>query len=197
MTGLTDWFNAKPGFDQSDIYTIATKNGPSGHAKQDSWSAALRLLMHYVGDSHQPLHGTTRLDKEYAEGDRGGNDFPLPSHYGAKELHAVWDKVVYEFSKNPKLPFDTEGWSTQGDQADKLIADHPVSSLGYDVTNLDYNQWEKESFEIASTFVYKGIKEGEKLSDDYVSQGLKYAEKRIVTAGYRLANLLKSLTHLK
>lgn len=152
----------------------------------------MRLLIHYVGDQHQPLHSTTRLDKEYPKGDRGGNDFPLPSHYSLKELHAVWDRVLYEFKTNPHLPFDAAGFATFDDEVSKLLEDHPLSSLP-DTTNLDPNTWEDESFAVVTAFAYKGIKEGEKLPDSYVSEGQKYAETRLVTAGYRLANMLKSL----
>jgi hypothetical protein len=66
-------------------------------------SYALRLIIHYLGDVHQPLHCLSRVDDNFPAGDRGGNDFPLPTHYTAKELHAVWDSVLYEFHVNDKL----------------------------------------------------------------------------------------------
>jgi hypothetical protein len=65
----------------------------------------LRLLMHYMGDLHQPLHTTSRYTKEYPSGDKGGNDFPLKYHYTANELHAVWDTVVYKYYKTIQRPF--------------------------------------------------------------------------------------------
>lgn len=38
----------------------------------------LRLLVHYIGDIHQPLHTVSRYDsKDFAEGDRGGNLFEV------------------------------------------------------------------------------------------------------------------------
>ena len=169
-------------------------HGPAGTNKADKFSIAMRFLIHYVGDAHQPLHGTTRVDADHKQGDKGGNDFPTKGHYGASELHAVWDAVVYEYHTNPKLPFSESDWDLFGTYAKKLTGDHPISSLP-DVTNLDPNDWEKESFEIASTFVYKGIVEGktDPLPAAYVTEGQLIAEKRIVTAGHRLANLLKSL----
>ena len=74
----------------------------------------MRLLIHFVGDAHQPLHAVTRINKNYPNGDKGGNDFNLPYHYNAKELHAVWDNVLYEFHVNPKLPFSDSDWDSQG-----------------------------------------------------------------------------------
>ena len=38
---------------------------------------ALRILLHVVGDLHQPLHAVTRISMELPKGDRGGNLVPL------------------------------------------------------------------------------------------------------------------------
>jgi hypothetical protein len=45
---------------------------------------ALRFLIHFVGDLHQPLHVGDR-------GDRGGNDVKVSWRGKATNLHAVWD----------------------------------------------------------------------------------------------------------
>jgi len=154
----------------------------------------MRLLIHYVGDVHQPLHATTRVDKKYPAGDKGGNEFPLPGHYGCKELHAVWDKVIYEFHKTLHVPLSDADWDAQGAIAARLIKTYPESSFG--MTSLDSLNpmvWAHESYEIASTFVYEGIKEDEKLPQSYLDKALPVAEKRIATGGYRLAHLIKYL----
>ena len=68
-------------------------------------SFALRLVIHYTGDVHQPLHGTSVVDKNYPKGDRGGNDehMPDPNNTGVNELHALWDSVIYAFPGYPVL----------------------------------------------------------------------------------------------
>jgi hypothetical protein len=35
----------------------------------------LRLLIHYVGDIHQPLHTSSRFTSDFPDGDMGGNSF--------------------------------------------------------------------------------------------------------------------------
>jgi len=40
------------------------ENGP-GKAEEEVRSMALRLLIHYVGDVHQPLHAASRVNHEY------------------------------------------------------------------------------------------------------------------------------------
>jgi len=61
--------------------------------------------------------------------------------------------------------------------------------------SMDPAVWALESFEIASTFVYKGLVEGvDLLNTEYMTEGQKIAEKRIATGGYRLAKILESMT---
>ena len=69
--------------------------------EDEAKSFALRLLIHYVGDIHQPLHATSRVDENYPSGDRGGNLFTLPSKKTAKNLHAVWDSLIYLYTEEP------------------------------------------------------------------------------------------------
>ena len=63
----------------------------------------MRFIIHYVGDMHQPLHSTTRVDHKYPKGDFGGNLVYLPDREGAHNLHAVWDSVGYEFTGYAEL----------------------------------------------------------------------------------------------
>ncbi|GAA4860033.1 S1/P1 nuclease [Luteimonas vadosa] len=46
---------------------------------------ALKFLVHFVGDVHQPLHASPRRDK-------GGNDFQVNIGGRGSNLHAVWDR---------------------------------------------------------------------------------------------------------
>lgn len=59
--------------------------------------------------------------------------------------------------------------------------------------NLDPKSWTEESYKLASTAVYKGIKENSSLPENYVEESNAIAEKQVVIGGYRLAYLLKSL----
>jgi len=61
-------------------------------------SFALRLLIHFIGDLHQPCHGVTRVNREFPSGDRGCNSVKLPSIQGVGNLHFLWDSAIYEFA---------------------------------------------------------------------------------------------------
>lgn len=53
-------------------------------ASDSARAEALRFLMHFLGDMHQPLHVGDR-------GDRGGNDFKVRWRKKDTNLHSVWD----------------------------------------------------------------------------------------------------------
>jgi hypothetical protein len=101
IPGIVDWLQGNDGYKNSFVYQTIMNYVKNDEQRGKSY--ALRLLIHYLGDIHQPLHCLSRVDDDYPAGDRGGNDFNLPTHYSAKELHAVWDAVIYEFHTNDKL----------------------------------------------------------------------------------------------
>ena len=91
------------------------------------------------------------------------------------------------------MPITDDDWVNQGNIAQRIMSENPEKEID---PSMDPMVWAKESYEIASTFVYKGISEGEDLKEntEYITKGTAYAEKRIATGGYRLAKLLESMT---
>lgn len=150
-------------------------------------------MIHYVGDIHQPLHATSRVDHEYPKGDFGGNTVHLPAKDGVTNLHALWDSVGYEFSGYAKLPFTDSDWALNGKRAEDLVQRHPLSSIKVDVTNLDPQAWADESFAVSEKFVYTGVVNDQAVPSGYAPEAVTLAEERIVVAGHRLANLIKKL----
>ncbi len=63
----------------------------------------LRFMLHLVGDVHQPLHCASRFTAGLAEGDRGGNDFPI--RHTTQDLHAYWDSGAGAFPE-----FEGQDW---------------------------------------------------------------------------------------
>jgi len=189
LNGLIAWMNDPSA---SNYPVTETKSQTPGGDKM-AYSTALRLIIHYVGDIHQPLHSTSRVNNDYPAGDRGGNSVYLPRYDGISNLHASWDSVEYEFSGYAKLPFSSSGWSTNGARAADLVARHPLSSIKADPTNINPQQFADDAFAISKSFVYNGVKSGQRLSTEYIKAGNLLAEEQIVLAGNRLANLIESL----
>jgi hypothetical protein len=128
------------------------------HGSEDeAKSLALRLIIHYMGDIHQPLHCSDRYTEELPKGDKGGNAFALKYHYSANELHAVWDNVIYSYHKNPKRPFTENSWLDFGALADDLVGQFSFDKS--EIETVDFKQFKDESFKIAVD-VYDGLKEG-------------------------------------
>lgn len=138
-----------------------SKNEDEGKAQ------ALRLLIHYYGDVHQPLHDANRYTKARPHGDRGGNDFILKYHLSANELHAVWDTVIYANHKSIKRPFTKDSMDTFGKLTDDFMDGIHVSYKTY--RTLNFAKFRDESFEIAQ-HVYDGLEEGKDklVPDQYI-----------------------------
>jgi len=133
----------------------------------------LRLLIHYIGDVHQPLHAVSRYTTKYPSGDRGGNSFPLTKVGQVNELHALWDSVVYEYEADMTQPLSSDDWNYLTTTAANLTAQFPESIF----SDLDspITEWNQESLKIAEDFVYTNIEENTKPSDEYVKEGVAIA----------------------
>jgi S1/P1 Nuclease len=191
------------------IAVLETEKSRSGELSR---TQAFRLLIHLVGDIHQPLHcgtGFYRLsdtkppvlvtDPAEALGlpnDRGGNDL----FYGPKEeLHALWDIGLVEEIADT---FDFRSLEAV------LRQDYFRSS--FPVTPGDYHRWPEawalESVKLANT-AYFGIRfssvetMGEReplwisvtLPHDYEEKNKVLAAQQLVRAAVRLAQLLDRL----
>lgn len=102
LENITLWLSGAESaeYESSTYYTSIIKYFP---VEADAKSFALRMLIHYVGDVHQPLHAVAEVDSTYPSGDRGGNLETLPSVCGASNLHAMWDSVAYNYCGNPTV----------------------------------------------------------------------------------------------
>lgn len=194
MNAIADWIEKKNGY-QNNSYYKNLMSAWGGLTADEGLSAAVRLLLHYAGDIHQPLHAESRVNPEYPSGDRGGNSFYLPAKNTASNLHAVYDSVFYSMAGYPTLPMHASDWSAQATVAHKLMSTYPESSFGTKSTDMKFADWAKDSFSIVQSFTYGEINHHEKqaLPADYVANGKTATEKQLALAGYRVKNLMISL----
>ncbi len=158
-------------------------------------AAYLCWVEHLVGDVMQPLHGGTLIDADHPkpEGDHNGGLFFVNLGGIAMQLHWYWDCLGVTTSDLRELTA----------RAGELEKTYPRASLPELTATRDVRGWALESRQLAIDAVYlKGGLPGgydEKatlptLPSDYVATGRRLAERRIVLAGYRLAD---ELTRLK
>ena len=129
----------------------------------------LRLLVHFVGDLHQPLH----VGK--AE-DRGGNRFSVKWFNKGTNLHRLWDTQLIEHYKM--------SYSELVANQDRLS---PRQIQYIQQSNL--MEWVQESRELCLD-VYKNTQPEDKLSFDYAYKYTNIIRKQLQKAGLRLAALL-------
>ena len=148
----------------------------------------LRVLLHVVGDLHQPLHSASRITAERPEGDRGGNDFRLLDTEGKpSNLHRLWDSG---FGALPKLTADAAGMEAAVPVAVRIVERVPEDRVP-EWRDPDPEQWSRESFRLVTSVVYEGISEGRAPSEVYQAKARLVIQRRIALAGYRLAATLE------
>lgn len=152
LEALTSWLSNNGTSYKSSYYYKEIKNYFPNESEARSF--ALRLVIHYVGDIHQPLHAVAEVDSTYPSGDRGGNDEKLPSRSGASNLHAVWDSVAYEYTGRPSLPLSSSDWTWYSTQASTLASKYSVNKNK--LHDGDFQAWADEGLELAKTTVYPG-----------------------------------------
>jgi hypothetical protein len=191
--------------------TVLRNPGASDRAHAD----ALRYVIHFIGDLHQPLHATTNDD-------RGGNCVPVaffdrvPEETNAvKEdyrpnLHGIWDTDIIEHF--------TQGRTAQ-QIADELESKFKAQIPSWVSEPVDLASWAWESHQAAEDTVYgdlpvkvtietprpvntcadddhistRMLKLHEQLGGDYQKASEGVIQERLTRAGVRLAAVLNAL----
>ena len=110
---------------------------------KDQISFALRLVIHYVGDMHQPLHSVSEVNDEYKKGDRGGNsEYFKPTIDGVSNLHSIWDSVIYEYTGYPSLPLSDDDWTWYTTTTQGLADQYPTEADK--ILSGEFAQWSAE-----------------------------------------------------
>ena len=160
---------------------------------QNARAQALRLIIHFVGDIHQPLHGAARVSAANPEGDQGGNLVKLMVNGKQTNLHSYWDGGIGSFPKTrPNFAPPPLGQIPAAVQ--RARAGNPATNPGIRLREpMNFNLWANESFALAKTVVYRGITIGGTPTPRYNKRALAVANRRVAWGGYRLAALLNSI----
>lgn len=145
----------------------------SDHTRPDAQRRdALKYLVHFVGDVHQPLHSTSRDDK-------GGGDFQVNYQGKGSNLHKVWDRLILERKK-----------STPADYANTLANQPALAPDPTQRSGLPAVDWAVESCRI----VLDGnlYPSSHVMDEAYLDRNLPLAEQRLRLAGNRLADMINN-----
>lgn len=139
---------------------------------KDDKAFYLKLLVHFVGDIHQPLH-VGRAE------DRGGNDISI-FWFGEKtNLHTLWDSQLidhYEMS-----------YTELSAHLPKMGKEQKIQ-----LQNTAVVDWAHESQKYAAK-IYREVPPKSKLEYVYHYQNFDLVRQRLLVAGLRLAAILNSI----
>jgi hypothetical protein len=145
----------------------------SPRADQTDKAEALKFVVHFVGDLHQPLHCEN-------DDDEGGNLFRVMWHGHPDELHWVWDSgLIEDIDRDPEsLAEELERGITRKDRA------------AWDQGNID--DWVLQSHRLARTVAYRDLGDERPpiIGRRYDREVDPVVELQLERAGVRLAYLL-------
>ncbi len=132
---------------------------------------ALKFVVHFVGDVHQPLHAGYRPDK-------GGNTWQVQFDGRGSNLHRVWDSGMLS-----RRGLDAPAYERLLEARGPVALPAPIAP-----PDNAYAQWARESCLITAQPGF--YPERHQISQAYVDAQLPVAELRIRQAARRLAQLL-------
>lgn len=185
------------------------------HTQPHLRAEALRFVIHFVGDLHQPLHCVTNNDE-------GGNCIPL-NFFGhapveknlqfetySPNLHSIWDSSII---------LKLKGMKTETQWADLLDRQYSGSVHGWEKDGVRIDEWVWEGHDLANSVVYAKLPVAipvekiveikscaddnhvstrmlnlhEKISQEYVEAVGPTISEQIAKAGVRLAMVLNQI----
>ncbi|KAF4658496.1 hypothetical protein FOZ61_005571 [Perkinsus olseni] len=165
---------------------------------------ALKFIVHFVGDAHQPMHIGRPADL-------GGNRIKVHLGFGKKRstnLHSTWDsKMIYEFQDQGELADGEPSWTiTEKAVSDELekggryagdVDDwvEDCEKYGLDVC---VDEWLSESSQAACEYGYRHVNGSMILDHDFVpveyyNDRIEVVKEQLAKGGIRLTWLLNTL----
>lgn len=156
-------------FEKTDMIIEALKTGKLSVEQEQEY---LKMLVHLVGDLHQPLHVGTGTD-------RGGNDVKVTYFNENTNLHTVWDSKVID---GKKLSF-TELARHLNLRAEKETL-NKYQRVGME-------EWLEEAV-LLRPLVYN-LPKNKRLFYEYGYKTFPVMEERLLAGGLRLAGILNEI----
>ncbi len=159
------------------IQRYARKLGDTALSRMER-AEALKFLVHFVGDVHQPLHAGHRLDE-------GGNEFQInlrrPGRAPeATNLHSVWDYFIL-----------AEVGELVDRHAQRLQVQLPRASR-VPFVSADAARWAEVSCSLTNAEGFYPPRPG-KLSVNYLQHARPLAEARVRVASVHLAQVIETV----
>jgi hypothetical protein len=167
-------------------YTARARNRTLPFEEQ---SDALKFLIHFIGDVHQPLH------VGFA-GDRGGNAISVTFLGKSTTLHAVWDTLLID--QRMKQQDNYPDWLAKRLQTDWQKNVSTWTRCAHNTTSFGTcsDEWAQESVQLACRHAYVDvdgstrIHAGFNLDKEYGVQQFHVLDVQLAKAAMRMSNVL-------
>ena len=168
-------YETSPKSEEGDIINgikicIEVLKNPSSSKEEKAFY--LKMLVHFLGDLHQPLHIGIAEDK-------GGNDFQVRWFGSGTNLHAVWDSEMLD-SYNMSYTEVAMNSNVLSKSEIEEIEKGTVIDWMYDSRRLCNN-------------IYENTKVGEKLGYNYMYEYMDLVRSQLQKGGIRLASILNDI----
>ncbi len=144
-----------------------------GKASREDRVTALKYIVHFVGDIHQPMHVSRAVDK-------GGNTIQVRYDGKGTNLHSLWDTKMLEHAGLSEDQMAQNFDKATPQQIAKWQSEPQIN-------------WAWESYQISSKIYTETVKSGSTIDDAYYAAHLPIVANRIEMAGIRLAAVLNSI----
>ena len=142
-------------------------------SNRDQKVLALKILVHCMGDLHQPMHMGHASDL-------GGNKVKVRYFGRDSNLHSIWDGSLMNSAHN-------WSYSEWQQQLDRLTPEQQQAVIA---GNID--TWAAETYAIADR-IYDYFPEGKNVSYNEVNAWAPVIEQQILAGGLRLAEVLNAI----
>lgn len=169
------------------------------------WALAfhIRSLIHFVGDSHTPLHSVAGYSSAFPKGDAGGNFIKnlgnMVKEWGgqpSQNLHKVWDSCVYHYQASNAYKYEN-----------KVFEENTTSVINYgngltipDKDETTPMKWLLHAYDIAS-MTYENMTNSGSVYNFNLANiknlGEVEGRKQIYLAGHRLGLLLNKFFEVR
>jgi hypothetical protein len=143
------------------------------HASTSDRVEALKFLVHFVADLHQPLHAIGEA--------KGGNDIQV-ADFGSNvcgsrlcNLHFIWDVELIRHTGRSEAEYDA--------YLENLIAARNLQSKAHGTPE----EWANQSFRLAHQV---WLNDGGSVDETYFRKNIIIVDEQLALAGLRLAALL-------
>ncbi len=133
----------------------------------------IKLLIHFVGDAHQPMHTGHKEDL-------GGNRIKVLWFNTPSNLHAIWDESLVNFQQLSYTEYTR-------------AINYTTATQRLNWQKQPISQWIIESYQISEKLYAEIKEENQKLSYRYNFLHINTVNERLLKGGVRLAGVLNDI----